>query len=122
MADKRDSENIQPAHVTPALSGLRERIDAVDKGLIDLLNERARLVVEVGQVKRDAGLPIYAPHREAQVLGKVLGMNPGPLPPSAIEGIYREIMSGSFALERGIAVGFLGPKGSFSHLAAVRHF
>ena len=98
------------------------RIDAVDKGLIELLNERARLVVEVGNVKREAGLPIYAPHREQQVLAKVQGLNKGPLPASAIEGIYREIMSGSFALERGIAVGFLGPAGSFSHLAAVRHF
>jgi chorismate mutase/prephenate dehydratase len=114
-------EKTSPARA-PDLSGLRSRIDAVDKSLIDLLNQRAKLVVEVGQVKREAGLPIYAPHRESQVLAKVQGLNQGPLPASAIEGIYREIMSGSFALERGIAVGFLGPAGSFSHQAAVRHF
>src|SRR3954470_3145968 len=114
--------NKQPSSGAPQLGPLRTQIDALDKSLIDLLNQRAKLVVDIGQVKRDAGLPIYAPHREAQVLAKVQAMNAGPLPSSAIEGIYREIMSGSFALERGIAVGFLGPAGSFSHLAAVRHF
>jgi chorismate mutase/prephenate dehydratase len=111
-----------PTPEKPDLSRLRTQIDALDTSLIALLNQRAKLVVEIGQVKRDAGLPIYAPHREAQVLAKVQGLNQGPLPPSAIEGIYREIMSGSFALERGLAVGYLGPPGSFSHLAAAHHF
>ncbi len=114
----------QPA--TPAqrdeLESLRTRIDEVDRGLISLLNKRAELVVEVGRIKRDAGLPIYVPNREAQVLSKVLKLNPGPLPGRAIEGVYRELMSGSFRLELPLRIGFLGPAGSYSHLAAVRHF
>jgi len=105
-----------------ALEGLRAAIDALDRKLIDLLNERSRLVVEVGRVKREAGIPIYAPHRESEVIGRVVAMNKGPLPDRSIEGIYREIMSGSFALEQPLRIGYLGPPGSFSHLAAVRHF
>lgn len=107
---------------TAELDDLRKRIDAIDDHLVGLLNDRARLVVEVGRVKRETGIPVYAPHREAQLLEKVLRANAGPLPPRAIEGVYREIMSGSLALERPIRIGFLGPPGSFSHLAAVRHF
>lgn len=105
-----------------ALDGLRVRIDEVDRGLIELLNKRAELVVDVGRIKRDAGIPIYVPNRESQVLSKVLKMNPGPLPARAIEGVYRELMSGSFRLELPLRIGFLGPLGSYSHLAAVRHF
>ncbi len=104
------------------LDSLRSRINDLDGRLVDLLNERARLVVDVGRVKRETGVPIYAPHREAEVLGRVLGLNTGPLSPATIESVYREIMSGSFALERGLMIGYLGPAGSHSHAAAARHF
>jgi chorismate mutase / prephenate dehydratase len=106
----------------PALDDLRKRIDEIDQRLVRLLNERSSLVVEVGQHKRDRGIPIYAPHRESEVLENVLRANAGPLSNRSVEGIYRELMSGSFALEQPIRVGYLGPPGSFSHLAAVRHF
>ncbi len=104
------------------LERLRVRIDEVDRRLVELLNERARIVVDVGELKRGTGGPIYAPHREAAVLERVLGANRGPLSDRAIEGIYRELMSGSFALERPLRIGFLGPEGSFSHAAAAAHF
>ncbi len=104
------------------LDALRTRINALDQRLVELLNERARLVVDVGRVKRTTGVPIYAPHREAEVLARVLGLNAGPLSPATIESVYREIMSGSFALERGLMIAYLGPPGSHSHAAAVRHF
>jgi len=104
------------------LPDLREKIDELDRKLVQLLNERARLVVEVGRSKRDTGAPIYAPHRESAVLSRVLELSQGPLPQRSVEAIYREIMSGSFALERPLRIGFLGPPGSFSHQAAVRHF
>lgn len=106
----------------PNLDDLRRRISELDRRLVDLLNERAQLVVNVGQVKRATGTPIYVPHREAEVLARVLGQNAGPLPARAIESVFREIMSGSFALERGLMIGYLGPAGSFSHLAGARHF
>ncbi|MGP1308797.1 MAG: chorismate mutase [Phycisphaerales bacterium] len=105
-----------------SLEALRRRIDEVDAHLIRLLNERASIVVEVGALKRDTGTPIYAPHRESAVLKKVLGMNPGPLPARTVEAIYRELMSGSFMLERPLRIAYLGPAGSYSHQAATAHF
>lgn len=104
------------------LADLRVKIDALDRKLVELLNQRAGLVVEVGKYKAANNIPVYAPHREADVLKRVLGANSGPLSDRTIEGVYREIMSGSFALEKPLSIGYLGPAGSFSHLAAVRHF
>ena len=107
------------------LSVLRGEIDAVDEQIIKLLNTRSNLVSEVGRRKALEGTPVYAPHREQAVLSRVLGLNEkmgGPTLPSAIEAIYREIMSGSFALERPLRIGYLGPPGSYSHDAAVKQF
>ncbi len=104
------------------LADLRDKIDTVDRQLIDLINRRAELVVEVGKLKRGKGIPIYAPHREAAVLKKVLELNQGPLPARTIEALYRELMSGSFHLEQPLRIGYIGPKGSYCHLASVRHF
>lgn len=104
------------------LAELRQKIDDVDRRLIELLNQRAECVVEVGKLKRGTGIPIYAPHREAAVLEKVIGLNQGPLPARTIEAIYREMMSGSFYLEQPLRIGYLGPAGSYCHSAAMRHF
>jgi len=101
---------------------LRTLIDSVDERLVALLAERARLVVEVGQAKRHEQVPVYAPSRERAVIERAVARNPGPLGARTIEAIFREIMSGSFALERPLRVAALGPEGSFSHLATVRHF
>lgn len=105
-----------------ALAELRARIDELDQAIVDLLNERARVVVEVGKVKQKTGGPIYAPHREAAVLARVLDLSSGPLPDRTIEAVYRELMSGSFALEQPLRIGYLGPPGSFSHVAAAAQF
>lgn len=104
------------------LAGLRDKIDDIDRRLIELLNTRAKLVVDVGKLKRGSGIPIYAPHREVAVLAKVIGLNNGPLPARTIEAIYREMMSGSFHLEQPLRIGYLGPQGSYCHVAAMRHF
>ncbi|WP_432800185.1 prephenate dehydratase [Poriferisphaera sp. WC338] len=107
-----------------ALAPLREQIDEIDLKLIELLNQRANVVIQVGHVKNSgqSATPIYAPDREQQVLQKVRKTNKGPLPDSCVEAIWRELMSGSFALERPLRIGFLGPQGTFSHLAARRKF
>lgn len=112
----------ESAQASAALDAFRKKIDRLDQKLVDLLNERAKLVVQVGNFKRGSGTPIYAPHREAQVLARALERNAGPLPGRAIEGIYRELMSGSFALEQPLRIGFLGPPGSYSHQASVKQF
>src|SRR6266550_5654767 len=111
-----------PSDPAPALEKLRVRIDQLDEQILSLLNQRAQVVVEVGKVKQQTNAPIYAPEREKAVLDKVRRLNKGPLPNSCLEAVYRELMSGSFALERPLKIGFLGPKGSFSHLASVRKF
>ena len=111
-----------PAHAPLDLDHLRQRIDDVDNRLVQLLNERASLVVDVGKFKRGSGTPIYAPHREQAVIGRALKANAGPLYDTTVEAVYREIMSGSFALEQPLRIGFLGPAGSFSHEAAAKQF
>jgi chorismate mutase/prephenate dehydratase len=104
------------------LTPYRRRIDALDRQIVELLNERARVVVDIGLAKRDGQSPTYAPEREQKVLEQVRSYNQGPLPDQTLEAIWRELMSGSFAQERPLRVGYLGPPGSFSHLAARRKF
>jgi len=106
----------------PDLGLLRKRIDDLDKQIIDLINERAKVVVAIGETKRADGTPVYAPDREQVVLNRIAELNTGPLPQKTLRAIYRELMSGSFALERSLRIGYLGPEGSFSHLAAQRKF
>lgn len=104
------------------LETFRKQIDTLDAQIVDLLNQRARVVVEIGKVKQQSNAPIYAPDREKFVLDKVRGLNKGPLPDRCLEAVYRELMSGSFALERPLKIGYLGPPGTFSHAAAVSKF
>jgi len=106
----------------PSLEELRRRIDALDSQIVPLLNARAQIVVEVGKLKQQSGVPIYAPDREKAVLERVRTINKGPLANRSLEAVYRELMSGSFALEKPLRIGFLGPEGTFSHAAAVRKF
>ena len=104
------------------LAPLREKIDQLDKQIVDLLNERAKVVIDIGHAKRQGAGPVYAPDREQRVLEQIRAHNQGPLPDPCLEAIWRELMSGSFALERPLRIGYLGPAGSFSHLAARRKF
>ncbi len=105
-----------------ALEKLREKINKIDQQLVELLNARADVVVEVGKHKSKTGGPIYAPDREAQVLEKITQINKGPLPDKCLKAIWREMMSGSFFLERPLRIGYLGPQGSFTHTAAMLKF
>lgn len=104
------------------LDDLRKRIDEIDLELVKLLNERAQVVVQIGREKSKNGSQIYAPHREKEVLEKIKSANKGPLPDRTMSAIWRELMSGSFALERPLRIGYLGPQGSFSHNAAMLKF
>ncbi|MFA5553800.1 MAG: prephenate dehydratase [Phycisphaerae bacterium] len=105
-----------------AIEDLRKRIDEIDDELVKLLNERAQVVVEIGKEKNKTGGQIYAPDREKKVLEKIKSVNKGPLPDKTLLAIWRELMSGSFALERPLRIGYLGPGGSFSHNAAMLKF
>ena len=121
MSDKKpESQDDQLSQLD--LEELRRRIDEIDERLVQALSDRANVVVEVGRAKRTDGTPIYAPDREKRVLERVLSLNKGPLSSRSIEAIYRELMSGSFSLELPLRIGYLGPPGTFSHAAAIRHF
>jgi len=104
------------------LEELRKRIDELDGNLVEMLNERARIVVEIGKLKSKTDRPIYAPDREKEVFARIAEANKGPLPDRALVAIWRELMSGSFVLERSLRIGYLGPGGSFSHTAAMLKF
>ena len=104
------------------LQPLREAIDQVDRKLVELLNQRARLALEVGQVKRTGNAPVYRPEREAEVLRKVGALNQGPLAEAAVAGVFREVISACRALERPLRVAYLGPPGTFSELAMIKQF
>ena len=105
-----------------SLDELRNRIDGIDLQLVKLLNERARVVVEIGKFKNKTAKPVYAPDREKEVLTRIVETNEGPLPDKCLVAIWRELMSGSFVLERPLRIAYLGPGGSFSHTAAMLKF
>jgi chorismate mutase/prephenate dehydratase len=105
-----------------SLEELRKKIDELDQKLVHMLNERARVVVEIGKLKNKTDKPIYAPDREKEVFNRITKANEGPLPDKCLIAIWRELMSGSFVLERPLRIAYLGPGGSFSHTAAMLKF
>jgi len=104
------------------LGPIREKIDALDRRLVELLNERLALAAEIGRVKRHAGGQIYVAEREDAVLRKVTSQNTGPIRNEALHAIYREIMSAAIALEKPLVVAYLGPEATNTHAAALRKF
>ena len=104
------------------LAPLRVQIDAIDRQLVELVSRRAQLAAEVGRQKLVAGSPVYRPEREAEVMRSVAALNPGPLSGPSLEAIFREVISACRAMERPLAIAYLGPPGTFSELAAQRQF
>lgn len=102
------------------LKDIRRQIDALDARMSKLLSARARLAQRVGRIKKGVG--IYRPDREAQVLRRVAQLNPGPLSARALQRVFVEIMSACRALEDSLSVAYLGPQGTFSQEAALKHF
>ena len=107
---------------SPTLTSLRRQIDKLDKQLLDLLNTRAKLVVEVGKVKREAEKLAYDPHREQKILDKLKSANKGPLGEAVIQSVFREVISGCRALAAPSRIAYLGPEFSYSHQAAIQRF
>src|SRR6202171_1304487 len=98
----------------------REAIDALDRELLRLLNERAAHAKIIGSLKGDSAT--YRPEREAQVLRAIQAENRGPLPDGAVTSVFRQIMSACLALEQQLRISYLGPAGTFSHAAVTKHF
>lgn len=104
------------------LDDYRTRIDEIDVQILKLLSERAQCAQQIGAIKRNESTPFYVPEREKAVFDKLVRLNEGPLDGNAIRYIYREIISAIRALEKNTSVAFLGPKDTFSHIAALRVF
>jgi chorismate mutase/prephenate dehydratase len=104
------------------LKPLRDRIDAIDAQLIALLNQRAAVALEVGEVKKHFNAPVFRPEREQQVIARLQSMSEGPLAAEHISAIWREIMAASRSLEKNIKTAFLGPVGTYTEQAMHEYF
>ncbi len=101
---------------------LRKEIDALDSKIVELLNERAKIVMKIGEIKKQNRAQVYVPNREQEIYSRITSENKGPLPNDCLTAIYRELMAGSLVLEKAIKVSYLGPEGTFSYFAAKQKF
>ncbi|MBN4073790.1 MAG: prephenate dehydratase [Gammaproteobacteria bacterium] len=105
------------------LDQVRGKIDALDRQLLDLISERARLAQDVARIKQSGNEEVfYRPEREAEVLRQVIEANPGPLSNESIRFLFREVMSACLALEQPLKIAYLGPQGTFTQLASHKQF
>ena len=104
------------------LAELRVQIDALDNELLVLLNRRAQVAEQVGEVKKREGSPFFRPDRVAKVIEHIQHANQGPLKNEHVAAVWREIMSACLALESPVRVAYLGPTGTFSEQAALQFF
>jgi chorismate mutase/prephenate dehydratase len=122
MARKSDGGSNSPHGRAASLASLRSQIDKLDQHILKLINERASLAIDIGRVKQDQAGDIFSPAREEEVIRNLLDANKGPLEPTSVRAIYREIMSGSRALQRLMKIAYLGGEYSYSHLAVLEKF
>ena len=119
MKDEQDEQE-------QLLQPLRQRIDAIDRQLLQLFNDRARCALEVADIKarfaREADPVFYRPEREVRVLRNLMQANPGPLPDEQVAYLFRQLISSCLALEEPMVVAYLGPEATFTQLAALKHF
>lgn len=105
-----------------AIKKLRNKIDSLDSKILDLLNKRAGIILKIWREKAKNGKLVYVPEREADVYGKLISKNKGPLPAESVRSVFREIMSGSLNLEKPLVIAYLGPELTFTHIASMKKF
>ncbi len=104
------------------LKNLRQQIDTLDDQILDLLNRRADVVVEVGKAKDENRGEYYVPSREKAIFERLISRNKGPFPDEGVRRVFREIISASLSLEQPLKVAFLGPQATYTHVAAMQQF
>ena len=101
---------------------VRKDIDEVDRQLVELLSRRTMLAKEIGEIKGTDGRPFFTPEREREVYERLKEINSGPLDPTQLASIFREIISAARAAERPLVVSYWGPPGTFTNVAALTTF
>lgn len=101
---------------------IRGKIDQVDNQILNLLNERAKLVIKVGKLKKAGNYDFHILDRECAIYERLINQNPGPFPTEAIRDVFREILSASLSLEKTLKVMYLGPEATFCHMASIQQF
>ncbi len=104
------------------LKALRRAIDSIDSQILKLLNERAKITLNIGKIKSRRKESIYVPNRESEVYKTLIENNKGPLSNESIQAIYREVMSSALSLEKALTIAYLGPEFTFTHLASMKKF
>jgi chorismate mutase/prephenate dehydratase len=117
-----DKASPKPMAGAPTVAALRRELDAIDTELVSAMNRRAELAQQIGQLKQAGRHDVYDPQREAIVLERVVADNHGPLRDEAVRAVFRELISGTRAVQAPTRVAFLGPEFTFSHLAAINRF
>lgn len=105
-----------------SIDALRTHIDRIDEKLLALLNQRARLAIQIGQRKHHTRSSVYSPVREKRILERLAAANGGPLSQDSLQPIFREIIAACLSLEKQLQIAVLGPLGTFSHQAARQQF
>ena len=106
----------------PKIEDLRKKIDEIDDELLGLLNSRAKLVIEIGRIKKEQNTVFHVPDREKQILERLAKKNKGPFPTESLQAVLKEIFSASLSLESPAKIAYLGPRATFSHLACIQQF
>ena len=123
MARKSEpSSNAAPDKAAGHLTALRGQIDKLDLHILEQVNKRAAVAAQIGKVKADAGGDVFSAAREEEVLANVLAAHKGPLDVVTVKAIFRELISGSRAIQKQQKIAYLGPEFSYSHLAAIQRF
>jgi chorismate mutase / prephenate dehydratase len=107
---------------TRSLTDLRTELDAADREIIAAINRRATIAKQIGEAKRAAEQSVFDPQRETSVVNEAVAANKGPLTDAAVRAVFRELVSGSRAVQTPLRVAYLGPEFTFSHLAAIERF
>jgi chorismate mutase/prephenate dehydratase len=104
------------------LNDFRAEIDRIDKEILKLLNKRAELALKIAEIKKKKGLSFYDPVREKRVINNLVKLNKGPFTDDTVKTLFREILSATLALQESQKIAYLGPEGTFTHLAAIKYF